>query len=401
VAFAAYEFYGQAASAGVGAFAKHAWQAHAAGLCVLPTAADDAKRPLVRGWTRAKAPPRPSTVAKWADQFPDANLGYRPAASGLVVLDLDDFKQEDKARRLLGIEHAPVIVATRRGLHIPLRSRPIPGFDLRRHGIAGEIKGVGSFVVGPGSLHPTTGLPYRFVMGDWQAFAQVPRLDQDRLADLRDVRPEAELSSDPNLEGARNNGLFRHLRELSAAGILTSREQTREAALTYNLQHNDPPEPERKAIATADSVWRMSEAGRCRAPKSNRALHITDREYDALRGLDTAKYDHADALALLLSLKRAHAARSRGGELFAIAATAMARDRVIPGWTDRKRYLRATAALVSVGLIAKVKAVTLTKWTDADGRARATGRSAAQYRFTTPTHSEKDRHEHAEDRAHA
>mgnify|MGYP007039610625 CR=1 FL=1 len=41
----------------------------------------------------------------------------------------------------------------------------------------------------------------------------------------------------------------------------------------------------------------------------------------------------------------------RKGETFAIAADSMAEAGVIPGWTDRKCYIRATNALLSVGLI--------------------------------------------------
>jgi hypothetical protein len=101
-----------------------------------------------------------------------------------------------------------VIIATGRGLHIPLRSAPIPGIDLRRFGIEGQIKGARSIVVAPGSLHPKTGKPHQFVIGSWEDFAAVPPLDPARLASLIE-RPLEEIEAIPtptrgrNLEGIR------------------------------------------------------------------------------------------------------------------------------------------------------------------------------------------------------
>jgi hypothetical protein len=83
---------------------------------------------------------------------------------------------------------------------------------------------------------------------------------------------------------------------------------------------------------------------------------------------------YADALALFLELKRAHGARTQRGETFAIAATAMARDHVIPGWTDRKRYLQATHALIECRLIALVEGPMLQAWRCSDdGKLRRRG----------------------------
>lgn len=90
-----------ASTGGNGAFAANARRARAAGLAVLPTAPDNAKRPLVRSWSRFERQPRLSTVDGWIGRFPGANIAYLPAASGLVVVDIDDRNHEDRARRLL------------------------------------------------------------------------------------------------------------------------------------------------------------------------------------------------------------------------------------------------------------------------------------------------------------
>jgi hypothetical protein len=368
-----------------GAFRRYARTAHSSGLAVLPTAPDDAKRPLVRGWARQLQQPRLSTIDGWAERFADANLAYQPAPSGLAVLDLDDPAQEGRACKLLGIDDTPLIITTGRGLHLPLRSTPIPGIDLRRFGIAGEIKGARSIVVAPGSLHPKTGRPYAFVVGSWEEFASVPELDRSRLEHLIERPLETiEALAVPkrrNREGTRNNATFAYLRALAGAGLFYCCDDVRAAALEYNAEHNDPPEPERNVLATADSVWRLVDRGACRAPKPVSFVTLTGREHSALRSLDTSEYSYADAQTLLLALKAAHGARAQRGETFAIAAKAMAETQVVPGWTDRKRYMRATRGLLSIGLIEQVTGVELQKWMGTDGKRRVRGQRAAQYRF--------------------
>lgn len=259
----------------------------------------------------------------------------------------------------------------------------MPGFDLRRHGIAGEIKSLRSIVVAPGSVHPDTGQPYRFLSGSWEDFAAVPALDPATLELLLEaqVQPDCVPTRDRNKEGTRNTATFDHLRMLGAQGLLQTREDVRAAGLEYNRTQNSPPEPERNVIATADSVWRMVEAGRCRPPRSRALVGIGERERVALRSLDTSTYSYADAMTLLLELKANHGARALRGASFAIAAAAMAEAKVIPGWSDRKRYMRATRALQSVGLIERVSSVVLQSYVAADGTSRIIGRRAAQYRF--------------------
>jgi hypothetical protein len=128
-----------------------------------------------------------------------------------------------------------------------------------------------------------------------------------------------------------------------------------EAARGYNADHNDPPEPDAKVVATAKQVWRYLGEGRCFPPKSVGYATVTAAELQGLAALDSGSR-YADALTLLVHLKRNHGARAQRGETFAIAATGMARARVIPGWTDRKRYLRAIASLQECGLIQPVSA---------------------------------------------
>ena len=314
--------------------------------------------PLVR-WGQIKRQPRRSTLDRWASQFVGANLAYLPSPSGIVVVDIDDRSHEDRARRLLGIGETPLIIASgKRGLHFPLRTRqPLPSRDLRRFGIVGEIKGARSIVVAPGSIHPETGRAYHFLSGDWDAFLEVPWLDVAALEALighHVEEPEAALRSPVerrNPIGRRNGSTFDHLRALGAAGIFSSLSEVLAAAEAYNAAHNDPPEPQHKVIATAKSVWSYIENGQCKGPNRRPYASLTEAEHCALRSLDPKKNRYADALALYLELKLVHGARAQRGDTFAIAATAMAEAGTIPGWTDRKRFLRATKALLICGLL--------------------------------------------------
>jgi hypothetical protein len=130
--------------------------------------------------------------------------------------------------------------------------------------------------------------------------------------------------------------------------------------------------------ATARSVWKYIQNGACKAPTNSFWAGLTSLERAALRSLEP-EFDYADALALFMELKRLHAARAQRGETFALAATAMADRGIIPGWSDRKRYMRATRALQACGLIKKVEAAAVQCWTGEDGKARRRGLRAAQY----------------------
>jgi hypothetical protein len=152
-----------------------------------------------------------------------------------------------------------------------------------------------------------------------------------------------------------------------------------EAARIYNAEHNNPPESEGKVVATARQVWSYIERGTCRAMRAGRP-GLTAHEHSALCSLGRG---YADGLALFLELKRAHTARVRRGETFAIAATAMARESVIPGWRNAKRYLRAKRSLLTCGLIVQARRHELQSWTGSDGKVRWIGTAPAQYRFAS------------------
>ncbi len=103
-----------------------------------------------------------------------------------------------------------------------------------------------------------------------------------------------------------------------------------------------PPLSDTEVVRTARSVWNYEAGGRNWLGGPARAV-FTVNDIDRL----VAK---PDAFALLAKLKVTHEARRAP---FALAAVAMERDKVIPGW-HRKRYTAATNWLVKSGDLVRV-----------------------------------------------
>jgi hypothetical protein len=368
----------------LGAFAREARAAHAVGVVGLPTAVEDAKRPLIRNWSRFKRQCRLSTVDRWAERFATANFAYLPGPSDLVVVDVDDRTALERAIEIFG--PTPVVIETgKRGFHLEYR-RPagcrVPSMDLRRFGFPGEIKGERSLVVGPGSIHPETGRMYKFASGSWADLGAVPTFNMAALEQLVG-KPIAAIPeprspvTERNPIGTRNPSLFHHLRALGGNGLFSSREDVRSEALHYNRTQQEVPEPDSKVIATADSVWKYITKGTCRAPKRG-ALHLTEAELAKLRKLGDG---YEPALALFFELKRAHSVRVLRGETFNIVCERMAEEGIVPGWRDKKRYAKARDLLLRCKLIKLVSAAQPLKHRKANGKGGYAFKRAAEYTF--------------------
>lgn len=125
------------------------------GLAAIPLRPKE-KRPLRAGW-------QDPANAEWASAPANANIGILcgSASGGLVVLDFDtrDGPLEVLGMRAESIAAHTIVVRTARGWHIYAReagrstSSPIEGLDVR---------GEGSLVVAPPSIHPT-GLAYELI----------------------------------------------------------------------------------------------------------------------------------------------------------------------------------------------------------------------------------------------
>ena len=135
----------------------------------------------------------------------------------------------------------------------------------------------------------------------------------------------------------------------------------------FNKQYCSPLLPARQVEKAARSAWGYENRGANWIGHGQGGVGIA-----AAVGDDLLSRAHGqDALALLYKLKRSHGA----GDDFAICAKAMARDEVIAGWKDPRRYTRACKMLLARGAIKPVS------------RARRDTQgcwTAAKYKFTKP-----------------
>jgi hypothetical protein len=274
---------------------------------------------------------------------------------GTVVVDCDDGADLATFQKLFGV--GPVVIESgKKGFHLPSKtSVPLKSICLRRFGLEGEIKGSRSFVVAPGSIHPESGRPYRFVKGGWGDFANLPEFNHAALKALigRSLdEPEVIRRASKNPNGLRNNSLFAHLRGVAASGLFASLDDVLFEGLKYNQAQHEEPEEERKVVATCRQVWRYLEEGRCRAPRGQHFAVLTEIEFARL---ETCGKRYADALALYFKLKRTWTLHVREGGTFPIATSTMAEKEIVTGWRDRKRYLAAKDALLACGLLKCVK----------------------------------------------
>ena len=293
----------------------------------------------------------------WAKKFEGANWAYLPGQSGLAVVDCDSAIASAHAEKLFG----PTLIVIESGsgngrTHRLYRTKePLRSIDLRRYGFDGEIKSANTMVVGPGSIHPETGQPYLFRSGSFDDLKDLPPFDRESLKKLTgqhvaDWQPDEPKARNP--EGRRNDYLFLHLRRAWVAGQILCEDDAIALGREYNRLSNDNSGPrtvtDTEVIKTAKSVWKGIVEGKCRAPAGDRAINITDLEIAALETLGRA---FSDALVLLHKFRREHTMRTLRGEPFAIACTAMASQETIPGWTDRKKYLKARNSLLDLGLV--------------------------------------------------
>jgi hypothetical protein len=96
----------------------------------------------------AENPATPQQVESWIDHDPECGFGLITGQpSGLAVLDVDDPAGMPRQR----FSPAPPMVSTSRGVHLYFRA---DGPVQTRRLSWGEIKGEGSYVVIPPSLHP-------------------------------------------------------------------------------------------------------------------------------------------------------------------------------------------------------------------------------------------------------
>ncbi len=327
-----------------GPFASAAMQLHAFGLVPVPCSAnDDGKTPGIRSknW---KSGPGADTTRQMVLRFPKANIGILTGLSCVTVVDIDSAALvADMIRRFGG---TPLVVETpSAGIHLYYRGAGERCANLRRsEGLEVDIKGVGGFVVVPPSVRPSgphAGKLYSFVEGGWDDVARLPAIRPGSLPELARATPGARPAPIP--DGTRHKDLLRHaLKHARGCGnfddLLDKVRWINECCV--------PPLPEADVVKATRSAWNYEREGRNFAPgEKGRAMVTYESEFAIL----APAAGGTDAMALLLLLRSRHFDKPH----FAVSPEGMARDRTIPGWTER-RIRRARDTLADLGFLAVV-----------------------------------------------
>lgn len=232
------------------------WQAaedyHAHGLGVIPLVPRD-KRPAIASW-RVYQGRRPDVSERWSwfGEHPTHNIGIvcgrvsggRDGFS-LVVLDFDSEEKFETFRK----EHQDLVsrtwvAKTGRGNHVYLRVRGIvhtTKFD------GGDIKGEGTYVVAPPSIHPT-GVQYHWINKPPE-IAEVPDLGT---LTQRKTPPQADSLTPAIFEGERNTTLFYYALFLHRQR--QPKEEIQAALEELNRQRCQPPLPDKEIAQIVKSA---------------------------------------------------------------------------------------------------------------------------------------------------
>lgn len=326
-----------------GPFADSALSLLEFGLAVIPVEGTDGKKPLVKHWTKGTRRPTRDSITKLVQRHPSANVGVVTRLSGVTIVDVDDPQLAASMRSRFG--DTPLIIGTPRGgVHLWYKHTGERCRNLREsEGLAVDIKGAGGFVVAPPSYAragPDAGKVYEFISGSWSELANLPAIRPGSLeASQREDNSTLGEKVEPLCAvrtGRRNGTLFKLL--LKQAPYCDTKDDLSDVAETINADF-DPPLSDAEVADVVDNASGYEATGNNWVGREQRVF-IGESEYRALAG-------NSDGLHLLTSLRFAHCART---EPFAVSAKAMARHRVIPGWSHG-RYRSARNSLQNVGLL--------------------------------------------------
>jgi len=371
-------------------FAANAPAMCGAGWAVLPARG---KEPIRKGYRKWRFAPALATIAKWADENPEADIVYVPGLSrakrggpGIVVVDADDDRAGEQVLEAFG--DTPGKVRTRRGRHFQYRDT---GFDfgkltgLKKIGINADIKHGNSIVVAPWSRHQEDrAFVYRWDGCDEMVIGDLPPFKGQALQRLLDnskppapelVKPQGGGSDLALRDGSRKLGLNDRLTAL--VWSVASEVELMAAAweIAQQIGGADPRGQldTDEVLEVVRAVWPDRENGKIENWGGIESREKRRRrEIALLHSIDSG--DAPLAYTLLDVLRDEHAARCQRGETFALSVKSMERAQVIPGWTWRK-YGRARDLLLKAGLIELVHGFVDT----------ADGRLPAQYKLCWPS----------------
>jgi hypothetical protein len=228
------------------------------GLHIFPCRPRDKRPATARGFLDATTDAR--IIERWWQQEPRCNVAVATgAASGIMVLDVDDLDAEAELRKLETAHGAlpPTVESiTARGRHLFFKW---PGRDIRSS--AGKIapgvdvRGTNGYIVAPPSVHPS-GRHYCWSVDSASAFAPAPDWLLDIIAAPKEAATPpiawADHVRDGAGKGCRNDSMARLVGHLLHRRVdpLT----TLEIALAVNDARYRPPLPRAEVVRVVDSI---------------------------------------------------------------------------------------------------------------------------------------------------
>lgn len=230
------------------------------GIAILP-AAENGKIPLTpNGFKDASTDPR--QIKKWANEFPNANIGIPTGqGSGFIVIDLDlkgsvdGVKAFESLCNRLDIE-LPDTYKVRTpsgGQHLYFRRR-YAGLIRNSAGVLGpgiDVRGQGGYVVGEGSV--IDGKRYRCVSGSLDDIALLPKALRREIKNATKRRRGRHGNGHGTYEdGCRNESLFRDAREFRRKGC--SFDRTLDLVRRLNESACKPPLDDDEVVGIVESA---------------------------------------------------------------------------------------------------------------------------------------------------
>jgi hypothetical protein len=224
-----------------------AFDLHRNGLCVIPFEFKK-KYPAIPWAEFQTRRPEAAELYEWFS-YGRKNIGVvcGKVSGGLVVIDFDG----EEAFKRFAQEHPEIvnntwIAKTARGYHVYLRTKEPPR---QQHRGRVDIKGEGSVVLTPPSVHPS-GRRYTWVKRTKEILyvENLPALNDKPPADTADTIPETIR------EGERNTTLTSIAGTLRGLGL--DEDEIRELLLIVNAEKTKPPLPPKEVATIAHSVCR-------------------------------------------------------------------------------------------------------------------------------------------------
>jgi hypothetical protein len=225
---------------------------------VVPVAVG-AKRPRTRHGVH-DATSDPAKLARWLRRWPDTNWAIATGAPGPTVIDLDAPRRVPELVGRLDALGGPC-VATARGLHYYCRGEERATFAIEH----GEVRGRGSYVVCPPSMHPS-GRVYVWLHGPDVPLPAVPVALVNRARTLG--TGELAVPGRPLREGeGRHRYMVDTAVRLVRAGMVDAERLEAHLRLEFELSCAAEPAP-RAGFFQSVAVWAASSriAERERAP---------------------------------------------------------------------------------------------------------------------------------------